>query len=106
VRRCYLKTIVIFECSYVMLVAVLVAVLVVAAYIEVPRGGEGSFPIWAFAFASLPLAYLLKATGMPAPGWVLISSTLGRITLFLFYAVVVATSAVLARHLFGPQGTK
>ncbi len=96
-RRRYLKTIALFECGYTMLVAI----FVVAAYIGVPSGGEGNLPIWVFAFASLPLAYLLKAAGMSAPGWFLISTTLGRIALFLFYAVVVAAFAVLARHMFG-----
>jgi len=86
--------ILVFECCYVILVAVLVA----AVHFGIPTGGEGNVAAWVLMFATFPLSYPLVAAGVPTPTEWLLGSPIGCLTLFLFYAILVAALAVLARR--------
>jgi hypothetical protein len=93
-KRRYTRFILIFECSYV----ILVALLLVGARFGIPSGGEGNLAAWVLMFATVPLSYPLAAAGMSTPTEFLLGSPLGRLALFVFYAIVVAGLAVLARR--------
>ena len=92
--RRYIRIILAFECSYVILVALLVA----GAHFGFPGRGEGNLPAWVLMFATVPLSYPLLAAGMSTPTEFLLGSPVGRLALFIFYAVVVAVLAALAQR--------
>jgi hypothetical protein len=100
-KRRYTRLILVFECSYVILVALLVA----GVHFGIPKGGEGNLPAWVLLFATVPLSYPLLAAGVSTPTEFLLGSPIGRLALFVFYAVVVAALAVLARRGLGGGGT-
>ena len=93
--------ILVFECCYVILVALLVA----AVHFGIPTGGEGNVAAWVLMFATFPLSYPLVAAGVSTPTEWLLGSPMGGLALFVFYAVVVAALAVLAQRWLGGRGT-
>ena len=97
----YAKFILVFECCYVILVALLVA----GVHFGIPSGGEGNLAAWALLFATLPLSYALVAAGVSTPTEWLLDSPMGGLALFVFYAVVVAALAVLAQRWLGGRGS-
>ena len=97
----YAKFILVFECGYVILVALLVA----GVHFGIPSGGEGNLAAWALLFATLPLSYALVAAGVSTPTEWLLGSSMGGLALFVFYAVVVAALAVLAQRWLGGRGS-
>ena len=98
--RRYAKFILVFECSYVILVALLVA----GVHFGIPSGGEGNLAAWVLLFATLPLSYPMVAAGVSTPTEWLLGSRMGVLALFVFYAVVVAALAVLAQRWLGGRG--
>ena len=98
----YTKFILVFECSYLILVALLVA----GVHFGIPRGGEGNLPAWVLFFATVPLNYPLVAAGVSTPAEFLLGSPIGGLALFVFYAVLVAALAVLARRWLGRRGSR
>jgi len=97
VLRRYAKFILVFECCYVILVALLVA----GVHFGIPSGGEGNLAAWVLLFATLPLSYPMVAAGVSTPTEWLLGSRMGVLALFVFYAVVVAALAVLAQRWLG-----
>jgi len=100
VLKRYAKFILVFECSYVILVALLVA----GVHFGIPSGGEGNLAAWVLLFATLPLSYPMVAAGVSTPTEWLLGSRMGVLALFVFYAVVVAALAVLAQRWLGGRG--
>ena len=95
------RFILVVECGYVILVALLVA----GAHFGIPSGGEGNLAAWVLLFATVPLSYPLLAAGVSTPTEFLLGSPIGGLAVFVFYAVVVAALAVLIRRRFGGGGT-
>ena len=99
-KRGYTRFILVFECCYVILAALLVA----GVHFGIPSGGEGNLAAWVLLFATLPLSYPMVAAGVSTPTEWLLGSPMGGLALFVFYAVVVAALAVLAQRWLGGRG--